>query len=98
LLWLYLSAHVVLFGGEYAAAYSRFIEEKEHLEEPGEELPIAQVDLASPEPAPHLQEKPGIGLAQATIVGLFGAVIALAVMLTGLLATVRRLLDRGAVD
>jgi len=96
LLWLYLSAQVLLFGAEYAAAYSQLIAEKlTPASVPAERAPLTTVveDRTSPTPAPDV-ERAVPGLARGTAVGLVGAGVAGGLAVVGLLATGWRLLAR----
>lgn len=104
LLWLYLSAQVLLFGAEFAAVYSRLLAEKQAAAfiqsaaptptEPIEQ-PFDTVEAVLPpaEVSPG-QEVPRPDLARSTAVGLVGAGVAGGLAIVGLLATGRRLLTR----
>ena len=109
LLWLYLSAQLVLFGAEFSASYSRHLAQKgaAHVSAspalfPGDSVEPQPDAAPVPEqaerqlPAPHPR---GAGVARGTAVGLVGVGVASVLAVLGLLATGRRLLTRrGAVD
>jgi membrane protein len=109
LLWLYLSAQLVLFGAEFSAAYSRQLAQKHagHVSASPAQLPgdtvELQPDTASVHeqaerqlPAPYLHDS---SVARGTAVGLVGLGVASVLAVLGLLATGRRLLTRrGTVD
>jgi membrane protein len=104
LLWLYLSAQVLLFGAEFAAVYSRLLNKRqtvasiagaavmpaESVEQPFDE---SEAVLIPAEVSPD-QEMLRPGLARSTAAGLVGAGVAGGLALVGLLATGRRLLTR----
>jgi membrane protein len=104
LLWLYLSAQVLLFGAEFAAVYSRLLDEKQAAASipsaalmPAEptERPFDEIEgVLAPADVPPSQEVPRPGLAKSTAVGLVGAGVAGGLAIVGLLATGRRLLTR----
>jgi membrane protein len=104
LLWLYLSAQVLLFGAEFAAVYSRLLNEKPTVasvpgpaampaESPERRFDESEAALTPAEASPD-QEVPSPSLARSTVVGLVGAGVAGGLALVGLLATGRRLLTR----
>ena len=104
LLWLYLSAHVLLFGAEFAAAYRRLLDDKRTLVPIAttvtpaiipDEQPLIQGSVA-PSPAGLSSDHPAspAGLARGTAAGLVGAGMAGALVIVGLLATGWRLLSR----
>jgi membrane protein len=98
LLWLYLSAQVLLFGAEFSATYSRVTAETpqaapipiEPVEPPSGEYRAASAP-AEVTPGKEAQQP---GLARGTAVGLVGAGVAGGLAIVGLLATGRRLLSR----
>jgi hypothetical protein len=104
LLWLYLSAHVLLFGAEFAAAYRRLLDEKRTAVPippdvkpaiiPDERTPIQDSAVPSPAGLSSDQAVPPAGLARGTVAGLVGAGMAGALVVVGLLATAWRLLAR----
>lgn len=97
LLWLYLSAQVFLFGAEFAAAYSRLMDEK-RVPEPTPAKAKVPTDQFEPSPVPDIASPgrmlKGTELARGTVVGLVGAGVAGGMLIVGLLATGRRLLNR----
>lgn len=104
LLWLYLSAQVLLFGAEFAAAYSRLVDERHApVPIPSEtELPIESIEppidefgaVSTPTETARGAERQREGLARGTAIGLIGAGVAAGLTIVGLLATGWRLLTR----
>jgi uncharacterized BrkB/YihY/UPF0761 family membrane protein len=103
LLWLYLSAQVLLFGAEFSAAYSQLLADKGPAPTiPSQVVAVVARDqplLREPDSRPVPNEtSPGAkvraGLARGTAVGLVGAGIAGGLVIGGILATGRRLLTR----
>jgi len=98
LLWLYLSAQVLLFGAEFSAVYSRVTTEEpqpapipvEPVEPPPGELEAVSVSVE----VSRGEEAQRPGLARGTAAGLVGAGVAGGLAIVGLLAAGRRLLSR----
>lgn len=98
LLWLYLSAQILLFGAEFAAAYSQLIQEKRvplPVSAEAEAL-LEAAELPAPGETPPVESEGRAGLAQGTVAGMVGLVVAGGLVGAGLLATGRRLLARRA--
>jgi membrane protein len=103
LLWLYLSAQVLLFGAEFSAAYSQLLSAKHAAATaPAKTGPTVALDQhGAQEPTRHPMPNEAFartggtaGFARGTAVGLVGAGIAGGVIIGGILTTVRRLLIR----
>ncbi len=96
LLWLYLAAQVLLFGAEFAAAYSRLLDEKRQASIASEaEIPIeTTVETPTSTEAVPTEEREQVGLARGTAVGLVGAGVAAGLAIVGLVATGWRLVSR----
>ena len=104
LFWLYLSFQVLLLGAEFAASYSRWLDEKRAAARVAAAVAGAVVARATsaqapapadePPDAPYARRERG-ELARGTAVGMVGAGAAGALVLLGLLATGRRLLTQG---
>jgi len=96
LLWLYLSAQVLLFGAEFAAAYTRLLDEQEAValpvDEPQESVEETETSELPVEPTVAPRARPGV--ARGTAVGLVGAGVAGGLALVGVVATGWRLLSR----
>ncbi len=84
-LWLYLSAQVMLFGAEFAAAYSRLLRARNAVP-----LTLAEEEVLI-EP---IETREQASLARGTAVGLVGAGAAVVLMLLGVVAAGWRLLTR----
>jgi membrane protein len=96
-LWLYLSAQVILFGAEFAAAYSRLVRTR------GAVARVPVKGEPSPEPPAPVEVVPDeveerVSLARGTVVGLVGAGVAGGLALVGVVAAVWGLLTRRAAD
>jgi len=104
LLWLYLSAQLLLFGAEFSAAYGQLLTQQyakyvparppqilSNPVEPQPHTPVAPEQAEQEPPAPHTH---GPSVARGTAVGLVGVGVASALTVLGLLATGRRLLFR----
>ncbi len=92
-MWLYLSAQVILFGAEFAAAYSRLLRERNAV--PFGQAHDAPLILAEEEVLVEaIETGPQTSLARGTAVGLVGAGAAGVLMLLGVAAAGWRLLTR----
>ena len=96
LLWLYLSAQIFLFGAEFAAVYSRLLDEKRAaIPVPSQaDPPHEAVEPPERTPAPPSPVSERADLARGTVVGLVGVGVAAGLALVGLLAAGFRLLAR----
>ena len=109
LLWLYLSAQLLLFGAEFSAAYSQLLTQKyakhaaafstQTMSKPIEPQFHTPVAPEQPEHGPRGLYTNGPSVARGTAVGLVGVGVASVLTVLGLLATARRLLTRrGTVE
>jgi hypothetical protein len=109
LLWLYLSAQLLLYGAEFSAAYGRLLVQKRARHAPTSpiETPsdtdelqpeLSAVPVQSDQTSPALHTS-GSSVARGTAVGLIGVGVASALAVLGLLATGRRLfIRRSAIE
>ncbi len=92
LLWLYLSAQVLLLGGEYAAAYRQVVVERRRAEAAPPQ-PLIEEE-GTPDVPPVDEPVAAPSLARGTAVGLLGAGMAAGMLLLGGVAAGWRLLSR----
>jgi membrane protein len=93
-LWLYLSAQVLLFGAEFAAAYSQLMDEKRAAVPVLTATETGVEPAEPPMPAGVFPGEGARGIARGTAAGLLGAGVAGGLVIVGLLSTGRRLLSR----